>query len=312
MPNRKLVKALNNGRVEVVPIGAVKNSLTYKFYQSQLRAIGAVRVEWTGLPENIDEFYVGQKLLETDMCYFRDEVLNKEYILPVSEVGVEDVQGIPQTWKVTGANGYTNSFTPENAVIIRCTPCTVEGVIMRPIDMIDLYAEKLTAVDRAIAVNIKKQKTPWLLAGDQKQKGTLEKIFCDIETLDEDKPFVLVDTDMNELIKVLNTVAPLVVPQLYEYKKQLWQEALGFLGVTNTSIEKKERLTTSEVEANNDGTVMMRYLILAPYQSAVKKINKMFNRDITVNFRNNVGANLDGTSKIEEETESEEDKDVAN
>lgn len=301
--NNTTVRAVVGGQVTKLTMNEVNNCVAFRFYQNQLRALAGVRIEWGGLPDNIDELFVGQKLLSTDMCYFKDEIIGKEYILPATVDGNLDVQGIPQEWRVNGSNGYTRKCSNEDSVLIRCTPCVVDGELMTPWQIIDYYADKLAEVDRTITVNLKRQKLPWILAGDDTQEKSINKFFEDI---DNNVPFIRVQKEWQDLVKVLNTQAPLVVPQLYDYKKSLWQEALGYLGITNTSIEKRERLTTSEVEANNDGTVMMRYLILTPYQIAVKKINKMFKRNITVNFRDNVGASLDGTSEIEGETNGKE------
>ena len=297
-------KVLVGDTIQMLTPTDIKNCIAYRFYQNSLRGIATVRTEWNDLPDNIDEMFVNEKLLSTDMCYFKDEVLDKEYILPVSAAGSLDIQGIPQKWEVHGQNGYIRECTPEDSVLIRCTPCTVEGELMTPWACIDFFAEKLAEIDRTIAINLKRQKTPWILAGDQVQLKTMEKFFIDI---DNNVPFIPVDKDWENMVKVLNTVAPLVVPELYEYKKSVWQEALTHLGITNSSIEKKERVNTQEVEANNAGTVMMRYLVLAPYQQAIKRINKMFNRNISITFRDNVGASLDGTSEIEDEEGEQDD-----
>ena len=90
--------------------------------------------------------------------------------------------------------------------------------------------------------------------------------------------------DLNNF-KVLNTAAPYVAGDLYMLKRQVWQEALNFLGVESANTEKKERLISFEVASNNGSVQAQRYTMLNSRRQAAKQINKMFGTDIEVNFR---------------------------
>ena len=52
-----------------------------------------------------------------------------------------------------------------------------------------------------------------------------------------------------------------------------------------TAPEKKERMITDEVIRNQGGTIASRYSRLESRRRAVKKINKMFGLNITVEYR---------------------------
>ena len=103
---------------------------------------------------------------------------------------------------------------------------------------------------------------------------------------DGNEPFIFGSKglDANGL-KVLQTGAPYVADKLYELKSQIWNEALTYLGISNTNVTKKERMISDEVIRNMGGTIASRYSRLESRRQAVEQINKMFNLDIEVNYR---------------------------
>ena len=90
---------------------------------------------------------------------------------------------------------------------------------------------------------------------------------------------------MLEGLKVLKTDAPYVADKLYQLKSQYWNEALTYLGISNTNITKKERMISDEVMRNMGGVIASRYSRLESRRQAVKKINEMFGLEIEVNYR---------------------------
>ena len=70
-----------------------------------------------------------------------------------------------------------------------------------------------------------------------------------------------------------------------ELKKQIWNEAMTFLGVENGSTEKAERLIQSEVMSNLGGGQAQKNVMLNARREAAEKINKMFGTNIEVDFR---------------------------
>ena len=78
-----------------------------------------------------------------------------------------------------------------------------------------------------------------------------------------------------------------------EYKKQIWNEALTFLGVNNLSNEKKERLITDEASSNNELINLNLQSMLIPRQEAAKQFNKLFglegtDKEISVRLRSDL------------------------
>lgn len=91
-----------------------------------------------------------------------------------------------------------------------------------------------------------------------------------------------------EGFQVLKTDAPYVADKLYELKTNIWNEALTYLGITNITYSKKERMITDEVNRMIGGTLANRYSRLLARQQALDKINEMFDLNITVRYRDEV------------------------
>ena len=66
---------------------------------------------------------------------------------------------------------------------------------------------------------------------------------------------------------------------------QIWNEALTYLGISNISYQKKERLVSDEVIRNMGGTIASRYTRLEIRREACEKIKKLFGVEIEVDYR---------------------------
>lgn len=284
-------------------IAAISNTVAFLHYQSLLKELAMVRGEWKELPEEINVDYVNESMLEYDQVFFRDEDVDEYIVLRCVLEGPLDVYGVPIYREAYGMNGYHRRLDKTNSVLIKCKPCRIGDTIVTPMQAINYYAQHLAEYDRAIVANVKKQKIPWILSGDKKAEEAIDRLF---EDTDNGVPFVQADVDFEKYIKAINLTAPLVAPQLYVLKQSVMQEALMCLGIPNSSIEKKERVNTREVEANNSGTIMYRYVVLDPVTRACNQINKMFGLNVSYEFRNNVDASIDGTN--DEDADMEEDE----
>ena len=79
-------------------------------------------------------------------------------------------------------------------------------------------------------VLIKAQKTPVLILTDEKQRLTMENLYSQY---DGNRPIIFGDKNNLDFdkIKSINTEAPFVADKIMEYKKEIWNEALTFLGI---------------------------------------------------------------------------------
>jgi hypothetical protein len=255
------------------------NNLTYTQYVNRLTELSISMFKWDGLPDTVDERYLELHLfLNGSMVYFKDDVIG-DLCLDCMPHGQLDVYGNPILRRAySGYNNYNKLLKYTDSVIIW-------NNLMRTNSVLDvkMFARRLYNLDRIIDVNANAQKTPVLVQGTEKQRLTLLNVY---KEYDGNSPVIFGDTniDLNSL-KVLQTGAPYVSDKLYELKTQIWNEALTYLGISNVSFQKRERLISDEVIRSQGGTVASRYSRLSTRQKAAKEINKMFGTNISVDYR---------------------------
>lgn len=256
----------------------LKNNESRNLYYSRLVELSTSMFEWINLPDSVDARYMEMTLFNRGSAlYFRDEVMG-DIVLPVNFIGRFDIYNVPIVRQPYANNGYTNTKTNEDSVIIFNNYLRTNSV-----DIVRYYANRLWNLDRIIDVNANAQKTPVLLHGTEQQQLTLHNVYM---KWDGNEPVIYGDKDFDlKSLDVLKTDAPYVGRDLYELKNQLWNEALTYLGISNTNTTKKERLITDEVIRNMGGVIASRYSRLEARREAVDKINAMFGTEIEVNYR---------------------------
>lgn len=139
----------------------------------------------------------------------------------------------------------------------------------------ELFAYRLYEAERTCDVNIKAQKTPILLLIDEKQRLTMMNLY---NQYNGNQPFIFGDKQnlAENVIRAINTEAPFVADKIMEYKKEIWNEALTFLGINNIMVDKKERLITDEANSNNELINLNLQARLAPRKEACRQFNEKF------------------------------------
>ena len=276
------------------------NNRTYTHYYNRLAELAVSMFEWSGLPDSIDPRFLELTLFSDGMAvFFKDDVMDKYLALQTMIGGNLDVYRIPKIRTAYAANGYNMKLNESNSVIIfnnmLHTNCLSD---------IELFAYKLYECDRTMVVNIKAQKTPVMITCDENQRLTMKNLYAQY---DGNEPFIFggKDIDMKK-VQAIITGAPYVADKVYETKSQIWNEAMTYLGISNVSMIKKERMVADEVNKNMGSTVASRYTRLEMRKQACKQINKMFGLNIDVEYRADVQTCTDeDMGKYVNETDTE-------
>ena len=256
----------------------VQNIRTYQQYFDLLTELSISSFEWINLPQTVDSRYM-ELALFTDGClvYFNDEIIGNLCLNCITN-GQLNVYGYPISRRAYSRyNQYQKELNEKDSVIIWNNYMHTNSQTN-----IDGFARRLSNIDRIIDVNVNAQKTPILVQGNDKQRLSLINLY---KEYDGNTPVIFGDKtlDLNTL-KCLSTQAPYVADKLYELKTKIWNEALTYLGITNVSYQKKERMVTDEVLRSQGGTIANRISRLNSRREAVKRINSMFDTNIKVNF----------------------------
>lgn len=261
------------------------NNRTYLQYYNRLKELAISAFEWKNLPETVDPRFLELALFNDGMAvFFEDEVLG--YLCLQTMVGGKlNVYRIPNIRTAYAQNGYNRKLDGKDSVIIYNNNLHTNSVMD-----IELYANRLYEVQRAIDINIQAQKTPILILADENQRLTMKNLYHQYEG---NEPFIFGDKKLNPNdIKVLKTDAPLIADQLFQMKINIWNDALTYLGISNVNLVKKERMLMDEVQRNMGGTIASRFSRLNARKQACKQINEMFGLNIDVEYREDYDTDL--------------------
>ena len=273
--SRKMRTNLNNNLFNE---SASANDMTYNRYYMRLCELAISMFEWKNLPPTVDPRYLELMLFSRGYCmFFEDEEMG--YLALSGAIGGQlDVYRIPNDRRAMAVNGYNRKLNEKDSIIIynNMLHTNTEPVISQ-------FATRLSNLDRTIDVNTYAQRTPVMILCSENERLDMQNVYM---KYDGHQPVIMGEKDLNTKgIRALNTGAPFVSDKLYELKTQIWNEALTYLGITNNSFIKKERMLTDEVARNNGGTIASRYSRLESRRKACKEINKMFNLNIWVDYR---------------------------
>lgn len=255
------------------------NGATYVQYYNRLMELSMSMFEWKNLPDTVDDRYLELGLFSSGcMVFFKDDVIG-ELALNMTYQGGFDIYGEPTRRRAYSKyNQFQTTLDKDNSVIIWNNTLRTNSALD-----VQMFAYRLYNLDRIVDINTNAQKTPVLITCDEKQKLTMKNLYLQYEG---NYPVIFGDSNLDiKSLSVLKTDAPFVGDKIYDLKVKIWNEALTYLGISNINTTKKERMITDEVIRNQGGTIASRYSRLESRRRAVKKINKMFGLNITVDYR---------------------------
>ena len=156
--------------------------------------------------------------------------------------------------------------------------------------LLNIYSEKLAAIDSGIEVNIMNTKAAWMFDCDGKaQEETAKKIYDDITS---GRPAVFarannsssLNSDGKIGITMLNVKNTYIADMLQDAKREIRYEFLSEIGINNANVDKKERVNTLEVTANDDELRNSIDDWKTNLEKQFEEINKMFGLGIKVRF----------------------------
>lgn len=254
------------------------NDSTYVDYLERMKKICLSMFEWQNLPTSMNArfiemclFYNGQAALLYDDNYGFINTM-------AADGGYINIYGLP-----TELNCYSYRFNQRRSLYMTDTgeekgsECIL---VMNNYERVptcatvNLFAYRLAEAQRTADVNIKAQRTPILLTTDQKQIFTLKKMY---EEYDGNTPAIFADknTITPDALKAIKTDAPFIAQNIMDYKREIWNEFLTFMGISNLS-EKRERMVSNEIDSNNELVNLNLQALLTPRKEACKQFNEKY------------------------------------
>lgn len=250
----------------------------FNIFFEELHNIALSRFTWNNLPDEIDPYAFEDILFISGAGLFiQDEECKKYGVTTFSLAGEMNIYGFPEMRYSYATPNYFDVKNPGNSVIVRDTPTCFPlyfNVYQSALMLTKIYMTKL--------VNLDQMKTPTIIVMGEEDKFSMQAFTSDLKTY---KPIMKVKSDFNlDGIKCLNLNPPVIFDKLEDQIKQEKANVLARMGINVSSIIKKERVQSSEIDANNGEVMMGRYVGLSTRIRACKAINKMFGLDISVDF----------------------------
>ena len=272
------------------------NEWSALYYLNRLTELGMSMFEWVNLPKEIDWRYLEYILFYNgQILFFKDEAIDTYAVAKCALYGKRNFYRVPDERMAYADNGYHKKYTKDNSVVI------FNNMLRQPtFPAMNFYAKKLWEIDRIIDINVKAQKTPILILADEDDRLTMKNVYMQY---DGNQPFIFGQkkSNIDDNVQVLKTDAPYLADKLMQLKNQIWNEALTYIGISNTNIEKKERLIASEIEGAMGGVIASRQSRLEMRREACDQINRMFGLNIEVNYRSDQKEMLDDVNGGEED-----------
>lgn len=269
------------------------NDQTYLDYKHRLKKIATSIFEWKNLPDSMDSEYVEYCLYALGQCAF---LKTEEYGFINTKATINgnlNLYGLP-----TALNCYSYGSVQYNRNVYyggdsgdENTECilvknTQDRNPVPTVTTLELFAYRLYQAERTADVNIQNAKRSRLILTNENQRLTMENLF---RQYDSNVPYIFGDTEnfKKGSVESLDISSAFIGSDIMKYKKEIWNEALTFLGVDNFS-EKKERLVTEEVGTNNEVINLNLMSFLAPRQKACELFNKKYGENIEVKVRSDL------------------------
>lgn len=177
----------------------------------------------------------------------------------------------------------------QDCVLLKLTP-DYAGII----DIVSIYADKMSLCLESAGINILNSKLAYVFAS--KNKNFAEAFKKMFDQINAGNPAVFIDKDlMNEdgspswMTFTQDIKSNFIAPELIEMLKQIENNFDAEIGLPNNPTEKKERLITDEVNANNASTFAKSQLWLDSLKEGIRKANTMFNLELSVEWREKMG-----------------------
>lgn len=276
----------------------ILNDATFCDYLDRFRKVALSIFEWVNLPKGMDArflekslFFDGKATLLKDRNYgfINTRCCSNGY------VNIYDLPSNLHCYSFTYSEDralYTGLPAPDVTEYDECILVQNNWEMIPTSATMELFAYRLYEAESTAFTNIRAQKMPVVCIADEKQRMTIENA-C--SQYNGNKPFIIFDKNQINLntFKVLKTDAPYIADKIMDYKKEIWNEALTFLGINNIMIDKKERLVADEANSNNELINLNLQSMLAPRQEACRQFNEKFgltgtDKEISVRVRSDL------------------------
>ena len=270
-------------------VEGIENAQTARYYTELLELVNSCFI-FSGIPDTVDENMMREIFISyTPLCIF-DSQTQGILCLPAAFSG-QDVYYRPTQFTISNpavtyhGDLYWSEYSPDGAsgVLIyinryRSYFDNLHHTLLR-------YAEKLAQIDRSINVNLMNSAVAMVFrASSDAELKSFQEMY---DAITHGKPAVFQRKgryDDGEWAIFNNVRNTFIVPDLLHARRTIINEFLNFIGINTANTDKRERLNSDEVHAN-DGE---RFGHISEWkrnmEECFQRANKRFGLNISVEF----------------------------
>lgn len=271
-------------------VDGVMNSSAYYYRLYLLKKLFG-RFIFRNIPEGWDEDYMMEVLFLNGYFTVTDTDAG---ILPL-KCGLTGINVFEKPTTVIIANpvlGNLERTIDVNCVLVQLQP-NFEGVY----PLINRYATLLAMCDSSIAVNLMNSKVAHVFAAANKAQAETFKKMYDMISCGEPVIYMK-DGITDDNLFTMPVKQYFIADDVQLLKRKIVAEFLTEIGINNTNLDKRERLTDNEVEANDQEVIANIQCWIDNITWGIEKVNRMFGLDIQFVVRDFGG--------VKEDTENNE------
>ena len=263
-----------------------RNTALVEFYTRYLLQKVISVFEFTGLPETWADNYFKYVLFGEGVI----AVINTDrYGVICQNCGLSGYNVFYQPTTVLVANpllpGLREFTVGENCQIIKLQP-NYSGVM----DLVTTYADLMALALETTGANLLNSKLSYVFFADNKTAAeSFKKLY---DKLASGEPMAVIDKNLLKedgsvawQMFTQNVGANYVTGELLNDMKTIEDQFNTIVGIPNANTQKRERMITDEVNANNVDTQSRVNLWLETMQKDIDKVNAMFGLNIAVKYR---------------------------
>lgn len=237
------------------------------------------RFEFTGLPDEWDfDYFLTTLFLEGHLA-ITDTSMG---VLPL-RCGLSGLNVFSHPTTAVIANPILGSF--EREIDTDCALVKLQYDYAGCGWMLQRYATMLAMCDSGIAVNLMNSKVASVFMAESKnQAETMKKMYDEIS---RGKPAVFVreGTLTKDNVYSMHVKENYIADQIQQTKGEIIDEFLTEIGYKNANSDKRERLISSEVNANNEEVRGSVEHWLETMREGLKRANELYSLNLAVRLR---------------------------
>lgn len=221
-----------------------------------------------------------------------------------------------------GLKGYNVFYQPRSVIIQNplinqtlepeigrnCVLLKLQPDFCGIMDLVSFYAQEMALASEAVDVNLLNSKLSYVFTASNKNAAeSLKKLY---DRIASGEPAVVVDKALyNDDGTVCweafqqNVGQNYIVSDLLSDLRKIEAEFDTKVGIPNANTDKKERLISDEVTANNVETRNLPELWLESLRQGCEEARKMFGIDLSVDWRNQPEQSMQPTGEVSDNAE---------